>query len=133
MTNDHVKNLPINLGARWENGVKHHPLAQQLSLLIGEIDFHYCSDSFYLKHGGDGDNGENLCAILSEIFERNLIPEITFRATQWPSEDDINVEAGIAYEWADKSLKTKDAAISYEYGFRAGVNWLRARVEGEKK
>ena len=79
MTSDDVKKLPINLRDRWENGVDHHPLAQQLSLLIGEIDFHHCSDSFQLNHGGDGDNGENLCAILSEIFERNLIPEITFR------------------------------------------------------
>jgi len=79
MTSEDVKKLPIDLGARWENGVDHHPLAQKLSLLIGQIDFHHCADSFYLKHGGDGDNGDNLCAILSEIFERNLIPEITFQ------------------------------------------------------
>ena len=123
-----IKELAIDLGARWENGVDHHPLADKLSRLIGEIDYHHCSDSFCLKHGGDGDNGENLCAILSEIFERNLIPEITFRATQWPSVADSEV-AKAAIEWCRQNqFSDKDRGDS----FIAGANWLRARVEGEK-
>jgi hypothetical protein len=63
----------VNLSARWENGVPHHPLAERLARLIGEIDFACAGDSFCFKFGGDGDNGETLTYILSEIFERNLL------------------------------------------------------------
>ncbi|RTK97798.1 MAG: hypothetical protein EKK64_00925 [Neisseriaceae bacterium] len=66
----------IDLGKRWEDGVPHHPLANKLARMIGEIDFKHNSDYLGLSFGGDGDNGESLCFILSEIFERNLIPEI---------------------------------------------------------
>lgn len=70
-----VVDLPIDLGQRWEKGVPHHPKAQKLARLIGDIDFHHNSDSFNFNFGGDGDNGESLCFILSEIFERNLLEE----------------------------------------------------------
>lgn len=68
-----VKSLPVDLNKRWESGKEHHPLADKLARLIGEIDFYHCGDYFCFKFGGDGDNGEFLIWILSEIFERNLI------------------------------------------------------------
>ena len=70
-----VAKLPIDLGQRWEKGVPHHPKAVKLARLIGEVDFYHNSDYFRFKFGGDGDNGEFLSSILSEIFERNLLEE----------------------------------------------------------
>jgi len=58
-----------DISNRWENGVKHHPKSIELAEMIAEIDFHLCSDSFDLKFGGDGDNGENLLYILDIYFD----------------------------------------------------------------
>jgi len=68
-----IKQLPIDFVKRWEDGVDHHPLAEELARLIAEIDLCHGGDSFCFKFGGDGDNGESLAYILSEIFERKLI------------------------------------------------------------
>lgn len=62
----------IDLTKRWESGKPHHPDAEKLARLIGEFDFEHNGDSFCFKFGGDGDNGESLCFILSEIFERGM-------------------------------------------------------------
>lgn len=67
-----ISKLPIDLNARWENGDEHHPKAKELAKLIAAIDYIHNSDSGCYKFGGDGDNGEELCFILSEIFERGL-------------------------------------------------------------
>ena len=74
-----IKSLDIDLVTRWEKCKPHHPIAQKLAKMIGEIDYNHNSDALGLKFGGDGDNGESLCYALSEIFERELIPEILIK------------------------------------------------------
>lgn len=56
-----------DIDKRWEEGKPHHPKAEELGELIRKYD---SGDQF--QFGGDGDNGEYLLLILSEIFERGL-------------------------------------------------------------
>lgn len=53
---------------RWEKGIPHHPAAIWLAKKINEVSEKYQGD-IYLRFGGDGDNGEELCYHLSVIFE----------------------------------------------------------------
>jgi len=58
---------------RWEDGDPHHPAAEWLALQIGDHDLLYNNDANCYKFGGDGDNGEELCYLLSMIFENKNI------------------------------------------------------------
>jgi hypothetical protein len=69
-----VSSMDIDLNSRWEKGTEHHPQAIQLAKLIAEIDYQHNTDRFGFKFGGDGDSGEDLAYILSEIIERGLLP-----------------------------------------------------------
>lgn len=54
---------------RWEEGIDHHPKSIELYQFIEECNFECQGDSLYLKHGGDGDNGEELLYALDAYFE----------------------------------------------------------------
>jgi hypothetical protein len=60
-------NLDIN--DRWEKGIEHHEKSVELARLIDATDMLCLDNYFYLKFGGDGDNGEFLLYILDIIFE----------------------------------------------------------------
>ena len=51
---------------RWEEGKPHHPRAVELLKKMAELDV---DDEAGLKFGGDGDNGETLLYLLSEVLE----------------------------------------------------------------
>jgi hypothetical protein len=61
--------IETDIGKRWEEGIPHHPKAEELSRIIGELDFLYADDSFCFKFGGDGDNSETLTYLLDIFFE----------------------------------------------------------------
>lgn len=54
---------------RWENGIKHHPTSERLVRFMADHDFNDYGDSFCIKMGGDGDNGEQLMFIMDAFFE----------------------------------------------------------------
>jgi hypothetical protein len=58
---------------RWEEGIDNHEESIRLARLIGDVDFEHYSDSFCLKFGGDGDNGETLAYILDDLIDAGLI------------------------------------------------------------
>ena len=58
-----------DINKRWEEGISHHTEAEKIARVIGDIDLKYGGDSFCLKFGGDGDNGEHLAYLLSIYFE----------------------------------------------------------------
>ena len=60
-------NLDIN--DRWEKGIEHHEKSEELARLIDAVDMLCLDNCFYLKFGGDGDNGEFLLYILDIVFE----------------------------------------------------------------
>jgi len=62
-------NVETNVNTRWKNGVEHDPRAEELALIIGDLDFTFADDSFCFKFGGDGDNGETLAYLLDIYFE----------------------------------------------------------------
>jgi hypothetical protein len=71
-----AKEAKMDLNKRWEEGTPHHTKAELLARLIGEIDYAHGGDYFCFKYGGDGDNGEHLSYILSEIFEQGLLEKL---------------------------------------------------------
>jgi hypothetical protein len=62
-------------GERWEEGIDHHPLSEELVRKIADYDFEYNDDYFCWKVGGDGDNGETLMYVLDMIFEAEGTPD----------------------------------------------------------
>ena len=54
---------------RWENGVPHHKLSEALMAWMADVDYN-TGDTFCLKKGGDGDNGEHLMYLMDGFFER---------------------------------------------------------------
>lgn len=52
---------------RWEDGTPHHPRAELLIRAMAQLD---TDDVLGLKFGGDGDNGEDMIYLLSEVLER---------------------------------------------------------------
>jgi len=61
--------IETDIGKRWEDGVDHHPKAEELARIIGDLDYLFADDSFCFKFGGDGDNGETLTYLLDIFFE----------------------------------------------------------------
>lgn len=53
---------------RWEDGVDHHPMSEELMEWMMDVDFN-TGDSLCLKKGGDGDNGEALMFLMDGFFE----------------------------------------------------------------
>jgi len=53
---------------RWEAGTPHHPEAIRLLKAMAKLD---TEDEAGFKFGGDGDNGEILLYLLSEVLERD--------------------------------------------------------------
>ncbi len=62
-------NIIYDVNERWENGVAHHPKAEEIFALLSESDWVFCNDYFCWKSGGDGDNGETLMYSLSIMLE----------------------------------------------------------------
>lgn len=56
--------IEIDIGKRWEEGISHHALSQDLAKLIYALD----SNGEY-SFGGDGDNGETLLYYTDIFFE----------------------------------------------------------------
>jgi|APSaa5957512535_1039671.scaffolds.fasta_scaffold471159_2 hypothetical protein len=52
---------------RWEAGAPHHPDAIRILQAMARLDYH---DELDLRFGGDGDNGENLLYLMSEVLDR---------------------------------------------------------------
>ena len=67
---DLYQGVETNITKRWEGGVKHHSKSIELYEAISELDYHFNSDSFCFKSGGDGDNGESLMYLLDIFFDR---------------------------------------------------------------
>lgn len=61
--------IEADIGKRWENGIDHHPKAEEIFSLIQESDWAFGDDYFCWKQGGDGDNGETLMQALSVLLE----------------------------------------------------------------
>ena len=66
-----IKTLEVK--DNWSLGVDHEPESDKLVRLIGDFDFAHFNDTFCIKQGGDGDNGETLAYILDELIRRKLI------------------------------------------------------------
>ena len=66
-----------DINSRWERGEPHHPEAERLARTIGKLDDEYAG-CFDLSFGGDGDNGETLCYLLSIYFECIDAGEVVF-------------------------------------------------------
>ena len=62
--------VETDINKRWEQGIDHHPKAEELVRAIASLDFEYGNDFFCFKIGGDGDNGEHLMYLLDIYFER---------------------------------------------------------------
>lgn len=56
-------------GVRWEKGMPHHPMSEEIIKAISQLDFIYGSDSLQLEVGGDGDNGEHMMYLADMYFE----------------------------------------------------------------
>ena len=50
---------------RWQDGIDHHPRAEEIFEAIRASDWVFGGDHFCWKSGGDGDNGEILKYTLS--------------------------------------------------------------------
>lgn len=53
---------------RWDKAIPHHPEAMALMRELAALDRKY-GDRFGFKFGGDGDNGEEMCFLLSAVLE----------------------------------------------------------------
>ena len=60
----------LTITERWERGLPHDPRSIALYKSIADIDYKEGGDSFCLKSGGDGDNGEHLMYLCDIHFER---------------------------------------------------------------
>lgn len=54
---------------RWEQGISHHPKAEEIMNLLKVSDWIFGDDYFDWNVGGDGDNGETLQYSLSVYLE----------------------------------------------------------------
>jgi hypothetical protein len=61
--------VETNINKRWEQGIPHHPKSIELFKALEEIDWKYGDDCFCWKHGGDGDNGEQMMYEMDIYFE----------------------------------------------------------------
>jgi hypothetical protein len=64
-----VQGIETDINVRWESGMDHHPEASEIVSALAELDFKVGGDSFCIKTGGDGDNGETMMYLLSIYFE----------------------------------------------------------------
>jgi hypothetical protein len=64
-----MRKVETDINKRWEEGMDHHPKAEELARAIGDLDLKYGGDYFCFKFGGDGDNGEHLTYLLDIYFE----------------------------------------------------------------
>jgi hypothetical protein len=71
VTLEEIRKLDVK--DNWSEGIGHEPESDQLVRMIADFDFIHFSDSFCLKTGGDGDNGETLMYILDELIRRKMI------------------------------------------------------------
>ena len=65
----------IPYDTRWEDGDfdDEKPEARELVKILGDFDLFHNNDRFCIKTGGDGDNGEELIWMLSELINREFI------------------------------------------------------------
>jgi len=61
--------IEADIGKRWEQGIPHHPKAEEMFGMIKDSDWAFGGDYFCWKEGGDGDNGETLKFALSVLLE----------------------------------------------------------------
>lgn len=61
--------ITLDINARWEQGIPHHPRSLSLMVQLENLDLYFGGDRFCWKVGGDGDNGESLMYLTDIIFE----------------------------------------------------------------
>lgn len=66
---DECEKYGVVLEGRWEQGIDHHPEANQSLRELFSLDFEEYGDHFRWNVGGDGDNGEVLIEQYSVILE----------------------------------------------------------------
>lgn len=59
-----------DIGARFEQGIGHHPKSKEIYNAIEKNDWDFGGDYFCWKSGGGGDNGEHLMYLLDIYFEK---------------------------------------------------------------
>lgn len=64
-----LEGVELDINKRWESGEAHDPRSYEIIKAVAELDFCFANDSFCLKYGGDGDNGEALAYLLDIYFE----------------------------------------------------------------
>ena len=62
--------IETNITKRWEKGIDHNPMSEEIVRAVAELDFKYGGDLFCFKIGGDGDNGEHLMYLLDIYFDQ---------------------------------------------------------------
>ena len=62
--------VETDINKRWEQGIEHHPMSEEIVEALKDLDFKYGGDYFQIKTGGDGDNGEHMMYLLDIYFER---------------------------------------------------------------
>ncbi len=58
---------------KWSLGEDVRDEAYKLARLIGDMDFQHFSDCFWLKFGGDGDNGETLAYLIDALIDQGYV------------------------------------------------------------
>lgn len=99
-----------DINKRWEQGIPHHPEAEKIAEAIAEIDFKNGGDFFCFKFGGDGDNGEHLCYLLSIYFELLNVPPNGYETLlkAWALLDQLT-EAVTNYDDCNSAAETRRA------------------------
>lgn len=61
--------INVDLDQRWEDGVPHHPEAEQMARELAAVDRLYAGGCLDLGFGGDGDLGEVMIYLLDIVLE----------------------------------------------------------------
>ncbi len=61
--------IETDINKRWEEGTDHHPKSIEAIKALAELDFYLGNDTFCIKTGGDGDNGEHMMYLLDIFYE----------------------------------------------------------------
>ncbi|QDP48753.1 MAG: hypothetical protein Unbinned5081contig1000_2 [Prokaryotic dsDNA virus sp.] len=64
-----MSNVETDVNKRWEEGFPHHPKSEEVVHALADMDWKYGGDTFCIKTGGDGDNGETMMYLLDIYFE----------------------------------------------------------------
>jgi len=88
-----MKQDPIT--ERREKGTPHHPEAERILREMARLDMNDAAD---LKFGGDGDNGETLLLLMSEVFQRDE-EKIVVDTAHTPDDKRIDVTIEARFLW----------------------------------